>query len=150
MSFRKASAALLAGGLVSFVGWNVALAQPMTSAKAAPGSVYSLHTAAVGGCPALDWHIVVGENNTFSGLVGADDMKVVFRVTGAMSGDHVNLKMTGQEIGGTRTGAVNGELQSDGRLAMTIGGLPVGAACQGKTVYIKWLNPYASGASGGG
>jgi hypothetical protein len=96
----------------------------------------------------MDWHIVRGNNGTLNGMVAMDDMKTVFRVNGSLSG--ANFHMDGHEVGGTRTGALNGQLQSDGRLAMTFGGLPVGSACQGKTVYIKFRPPenYNGGSSG--
>jgi len=138
MTYRKVPAALMAGALVSCIGWTVAAAPGDTPATV--GRIYVAHTPETDGCPALDWHIVVGGGNTLSGMVGANDMKTVFRVTGSYSGS--TLRLDGTEVGGTRTAAVNGAVQSDGRLAMSIGGLPVGAACQGKTVYLMWMNPH--------
>ncbi len=91
----------------------------------------------------MDWHLVRMANNTLTGMVGMDDMKTVFRVSGAISG--ANFTLNGTEIGGTRTGALNGQLQSDGRIAMTFGGLPGGSACQGKTVYIRFRTPVEQG-----
>jgi hypothetical protein len=88
-------------------------------------------------------------------MVGADDMKLIFHVTGSYDPQMKTLRLNGTEVGGTRTAAVNGAVQPDGRLAMSIGGLPVGSACQGKTVYLLWMNPHnyydvsVGGGSGG-
>jgi len=95
----------------------------------------------------MDWHIVRGVGGVLTGMVGMNDMKTVFRVTGQATG--ANFHLDGYEVGGTRSGALNGQLQTDGRLAMTFGGLPVGAACQGKTVYIKFRSPADYGGQGG-
>src|SRR5690242_17148188 len=111
MSVRKFPAAVLTGVLLSFAGLNVASAQP-ANAWAQAGTTYTQHSSANGACPALDWHIVVGQNGALSGMVGADDMKTVFRVSGQIAG--ANFTMNGTEVGGTRTGAVNGQIQSDG------------------------------------
>jgi hypothetical protein len=141
MNVRNLSAAVLTGAVLSVVGWNVAPAQA-ADPWVETGTTYSLHSNAVGGCPAMDWHIVRGENGTLTGMVAMDDMKTVFRVVGQIDKNGAKFQMNGSEVGGTRTGAVNGELQSNGRIAMTIGGLPVGSACQGKTVYIQFRTPY--------
>jgi hypothetical protein len=139
MRFRTVHAAVMAGALFSCVGLNVASAQAPAEPWVSPGTTYSAHTNASGGCPAMDWHIVRGNNGTLSGVVGVDDMKTMFKVTGSFSG--ANFHMDGTEIGGTRTGAVNGQIQSEGRVTMTLGGLPVGSACQGKVVYIPFSRP---------
>jgi hypothetical protein len=146
MILGKLSAGVMTGALLSCVGWGVASAQAPGNTPAVPGRVYTLHTAAVGGCPSLDWHIVVGANNTLSGMIGADDMKTVFRVSGTYDPNLKTFRLDGQEVGGTRTGAVNGAFQPETfNMAASLGGLPVGSACQGKTVYVKWLEPDMAG-----
>jgi hypothetical protein len=148
MALRKLSTAVVvAGALVSCAGWNVASAQQAPgNTPATVGRVYTLHTKAVGPCPALDWHIVVGEKNTLSGMIGTDDMKTMFRVTGTFDPALRTFQLTGQEVGGTRTGAINGAFQPQTyQMAASLGGLPVGAACQGTTVYIPWVNPVSVG-----
>jgi hypothetical protein len=147
MSFMKLTTVLSAGALLSCVAWNGAFAQAAGAPWVQEGTTYTLHSKAIGECPAMDWHIVRGQNNMLTGLVSMNNMKTVFRVSGPISG--ANFHLDGSEVGGSRTGALNGQLQSDGRLAMTIGGLPVGAACQGKTVYIQFHPAYNySGGNG--
>ena len=51
-----------------FTAWTGAtLAQGVTAVPA--GSYYSFHSTAQGGCPALDWHVVVGLNGALSGII---------------------------------------------------------------------------------
>jgi hypothetical protein len=149
MTLRKLSIAVAGGALLSCAGLNIASAQAPATPWVTEGTTYTLHSKAVGGCPAMDWHIVRGPNRTLSGMIATDGMKRVFKVEGEIDKNGANFTMTGQEVGGTGTGALNGQLQSDGRLAMTIGALPVGAPCQGKTVYIQFHPAYNySGGNG--
>jgi hypothetical protein len=90
----------------------------------------------------MDWHLVVQKDGLMSGMVGIDDMKTMFRLTGTYSG--ANFHLDGKEVGGTRTGALNGQLQEH-KIAMTLGGLPVNSRCQGKTVYINRRQPVEQG-----
>jgi hypothetical protein len=148
MISRKIPAVAIAGALLSCVGWNIASAQTSPgNTPAYPGRVYTLHTPAVDDCPSLDWHIVVGEKNTLSGLIGTNDMKDVFRVQGTYDPALRTFRLDGQEIGGAhRPGAVNGAFEpTTFRMAASLGGLPMGAKCQGKTVYIKWQEPALTG-----
>jgi hypothetical protein len=149
MILSKASAIILAGTLLSGVGASIAFAQQPTGQAGGnwgqAGTTYALHSNAASGCPALDWHLVVQNDGSIGGMVGVNDMKTMFRVHGTYSG--ANFHLDGQEVGGTRTAAVNGQLQ-DQRIAISIGGLPVDSACQGKTVYIKRREPTAVGGEG--
>jgi hypothetical protein len=140
MISRKTQAAAVAAALLSCMGWHNASAQ--VAGKAYVGRIYALHTAAVGACPALDWNIVVGPNHTLSGVVGANDMEVLFRVTGTYAADG-SFHLEGTEVGGTRTGAVDGQIQRRTQSMMaTLGGMGVDSPCQGKTVYVRPIPPY--------
>jgi hypothetical protein len=146
MTFRKLRAAAVAGALVSCVGLNVAPAQ--VTGQAFVGRVYAFHTKAIGGCRALDWHIIVGENDKLSGIIGLDDMKTNFAVMGTYDAKR-NFHLDGKEIGGTRTAALNGQVRENGVMVATLGGLPVGSACQGKSVYVRWNSPVEAFADPG-
>jgi hypothetical protein len=149
MIISKVPAAVLAGALLSCMGGGIASAQQPAAQGAGnwgqTGTTYALHSNAAEGCPAMDWHLVVMGDGTLSGVVGLNDMKTMFRVTGTYSG--ANFHLQGKEVGGTRTGAVNGQLQEH-NIALSIGGLPVGNSCQGKTVYIKRREPAPVGGEG--
>jgi hypothetical protein len=141
---------MIAGALISCVGGSTAFAQATAGQSAGSwgqsGTTYALHSNAASGCPALDWHLVVQSDGTLSGVVGVNDMQTMFRVHGTYSG--ANFHLDGQEVGGSRTAAVNGQLQ-EGNIALSIGGLPVDSACQGKTVYIKRREAAPVGGEGG-
>jgi hypothetical protein len=62
---NRRSAAMLA----AFVIAGSATMAP-TAALAQQAGLYSFHTAAASGCPALDWHVVVGSDRKLSGMVG--------------------------------------------------------------------------------
>jgi hypothetical protein len=151
MISRKLPATMVAAAMLSCVGWNVASAQTAPgNTPAFVGKVYTLHTpASSDGCPSLDWHIVVGQNNTLSGMIGADDMEIVFRVHGTYDPALKTFRLDGTEVSGPHVGApgaINGAFEpTTYRMAATLGGLPVGAKCQGKTVYIKWMDSVAVG-----
>jgi hypothetical protein len=153
MIVSKAFTIALAGALLSGVGGSVAFAQQPTGGTAGqtagdwgqPGSTFAMHSNAVDDCPAMDWNIVVQKDGIMTGMVGVDDTKAIFRLTGTYSG--ANFHLNGQEVGGTRTASANGQLQEQ-KIAMTLGGLPVGSRCQGKTVYIQRREPAQFGGGG--
>jgi hypothetical protein len=153
MIVSKISAMVLAGTLLSCVAGGIAFAQQPTGGIAGqtagdwgqPGSTFAMHSNPVDDCPAMDWNIVVQKDGIMTGMVGVDDTKAIFRLTGTYSG--ANFHLNAQEVGGTRTGAANGQLQNQ-RIALTLGGLPVGSRCQGKTVYIQRREPAQFGGGG--
>jgi hypothetical protein len=55
----------------------------VASAQALPeGRVYDVDARARGACPSADWHVVVGPNNTLSGVITWDNMKAMAHATG--------------------------------------------------------------------
>ena len=64
MRARLLLATMAAGALGAVATLNTAYAQ-----VPAPGTLFVLHSTAQGACPALDWHVVVGENGTLSGIL---------------------------------------------------------------------------------
>ena len=147
MAFPRIPAAILAGALVAG-GSVVALAAP-GDVPVYMGRVYSLHTGATGGCPSLDWHVVVGANNTLNGMIASNSINKVFRVTGSI-GPGRKFHLDGTEVGGTGTGTVDGTVRKNGVLAATIGNLSRPSACNGQTLTIRWINPYSGNSLGGG
>lgn len=83
------------------------------------GRVYSFHSKAQGGCPALDWHIVAGAGGALSGMIAWDDMKAMAKATGSVNAGKVQLTAT--EIGGQgRKATANGTIGSDGYFTVDI------------------------------
>lgn len=87
------------------------------------GSVYVLHSKATGGCPSLDWYIVVEANGTLAGMIAWDDMETMTKATGIVDRPHHTFTMIATEIGGrARTATVEGEAHDDGHLIASIKG----------------------------
>ena len=123
-TFVMSSCALLAAS-----AGTIARAQPLPE-----GTVYVFHSAARGGCPALDWHIVSGADGQLQGMISWNDMKSMAHATGTIDQSR-NFKMTATEVGGAeRTATVTGKAESNGFLTADIVG--PGVDCKGITVPI--------------
>jgi hypothetical protein len=122
-----------------FAAWTAS-----ASAQSVPaGSYYSFHSAKQGGCPALDWHIVVGANGALSGMIAWDDMKAMAHAEGTVNMQAKTFQMSAKEVGGQgRTATVTGTVRNDGYLVANIQGPNVN--CQGVTV------PWFKASSGNG
>jgi hypothetical protein len=119
---------------------GVAMAQQV----APPGRVYSFHSQAAGGCPALDWHVTVGANDTLNGVLAWDDMKAMAHVTGTVTPSRA-FTMTAKEVGGQgRTANITGQVRADGWLVASIKGPKI--ECSGITV--PWYVPSQAGGNG--
>ena len=107
-------------------------------AQLPPGRIYAFDSSANGSCPPIDWHIVVGPNNTFTGMISWDGMKSLAHITGSANQQTGAVQMTAQEVGGQgRTATIDGTVQQDGWMAVNIKGDNV--ACQGLS--IPWFTP---------
>ena len=96
------------------------------------------HSSAQGGCPSLDWHVVVGENNTLDGMIAWDDMKAMARATGSINPTARTFAMQAHEVGGQgRTATVDGRVGQDGWLVANIHGQNV--SCTG--IDVPWGTP---------
>ena len=108
--------------------------------------LYVLHSPPSGGCPALDWHVMVASDGAISGIVGWKDMEHVARVSGTVDRQNQTLKMTATEIGGeSRTAEITGGIEGNGYLNVNIRGPNVD--CTG-VVVPYWIPP--KGMIGGG
>jgi hypothetical protein len=126
------AAAVVTGALAITAIFGVAFAQ------LPEGRIYAFHSSAQGGCPPLDWHLVVGPNNTFEGMISWDGMKSMAHVTGSANPQTGAVHMTAQEAGGQgRTATIDGTVQQDGWMVTSIKGDNV--ACQRVTV--PWFTP---------
>jgi len=93
------------------------------SAQMPEGSVYVLHSRAHGGCPSLDWYVVVEAGGTLAGMIAWDDMKTMTKAFGRVDRPHHTFSMIATEIQGQkRTATVEGKVESDGRIVANIKG----------------------------
>lgn len=64
------------------------------------GRVYTFHSKAQGGCPALDWHIVATEGGRLEGMFSWNNMKSMAHATGNANMQSKTFHMTAKEVGG--------------------------------------------------
>jgi hypothetical protein len=95
----------------------------MAFAQVPKGQVYALHSRAAGGCPALDWHILVEANGILAGMISWDGMKTMARATGSVNMQHRTFTMIATEMGGAaRRAKIDGRLRDDGWIVANIEG----------------------------
>jgi hypothetical protein len=111
-----------------------------------PGRVYAFDSSAQGGCPGLNWHMVLGDGGALSGLIAWNNMQSVARVSGSVNAQTRAFQATATEVGGQgRTAALTGTVNPNtGWLTANIQGPNVN--CQGITV--PWFSPFTGGGSG--
>ena len=116
--------AVFTGILLTGAVWDAAVAE-----RPVEGTVYVFHSKANDGCPALDWHVVVGINGALNGMISWDAMKSMAHVSGTMNADK-DFSMTATEVGGAgRTAAITGTVRpTDGWLIADVKG--AGVNCQ--------------------
>jgi hypothetical protein len=122
--------------------------QAQVKASAIPeGRLYAVHTKAMGGCPALDWHVVARPGGVLEGFVGWNDMKSIAKVSGTAmgGGELIPFHMNAVELGGqARTASIYGSITPDGWLKVNIIGPEV--SCQ--NVRVPFINQKGGGAGG--
>jgi hypothetical protein len=111
-------------------------------AFAQQAGLFAYHTKAIGGCPAMDWHITVEPSGQLVGFVGWGDH--LAKLAGQLKPNR-SFEMNAQEIGGQgRTAAVKGTATGEYITAVVSG---TSTACDGQPVQV----PRASaGMAGGG
>jgi hypothetical protein len=101
----------------------VAASIGLAAAQMPDGSVYVLHSGAHGGCPSLDWYVVVEARGNLAGMIAWNDMKIMTKAIGIVDRPHRTFTMTATEIGGqARVATIEGEAHDDGRLVAHIRG----------------------------
>jgi hypothetical protein len=131
MKTRILLATMAAGALCGGAIMNTAHAQ------VPPGTLYVFHSQSQGACPALDWHIVVGEGGQISGMISWDGMKSMAQVSGSMAANRTFTMNAKEMTGGSRTATITGQAGTDGWLTADINGQ--GVAC--KSVKIPIYKP---------
>jgi hypothetical protein len=71
---------------------------------------YVFHSTPTGSCPALDWHVVMTDDHTLSGMIAWDNMKSMARVEGPITAEKT-FHLDAKEIGGAgKTAVIDGKL----------------------------------------
>jgi hypothetical protein len=115
-------------------------------AQSAGDRVFSFHSNQNGGCPALDWHMVLAPDNSVSGMLGWQHMQVVARVTGSFNAQAKTFQLSAQEVGGNRTATISGNVIAPGQIKANIKG--PGVDCENLEVW-AWT-PSQKGPGGAG
>jgi hypothetical protein len=103
------------------------------------GRLYAFHSGAGGGCPGLDWHIVVEAGNTLTGMLAWNNMQSMAKVTGSINPSTGKFQMTANEVGGQgRTATITGDVDRDsGWMTASVQGQ--GVQCQ--SIKVPWFTP---------
>ena len=123
--------------------WQSPLRLEWQLPKIAPaGRVYTFHSKAQAGCPALDWHVVAGGDGSLTGMVAWNDMKSMAHASGMLNMQAKTFKMTATEVGGKgATATIDGSVRSDGYLVANVHAPNV--TCTG--IVVPWFVPNATG-----
>jgi hypothetical protein len=117
----------------------------VASAQMPEGRLFVFRSTAQGACPPLDWHLVVGPNNTLSGMISWDNMKSMAHATGTVNLTARTFTMQAQEEGGQRRSAtIDGTVGQNGWLRANVKGQNV--TCTG--VNVPWYTAPPAGSSG--
>lgn len=96
--------------------------------------VFTFHSnASSGGCPSLDWHVVVQPDYTVSGMVGWQNMTLMAHVTGTMDAQSRTYQLTAKQVGSNRTATINGTIIAPDHITANIKG--PGIDCQGLDIW---------------
>jgi hypothetical protein len=104
-----------------------------------PGRLYAFHSGAGGGCPGLDWHMVVEPNNALTGIIAWNNMQSMAHVTGSVNKQTGAFELTAHEVGGqARTATATGTVDP-GTGWMTASVQGEGVKCQ--SIKVPWFSP---------
>jgi hypothetical protein len=72
----------------------------IAAAQVPQGRVYVLHSGAGGGCPHLDWHILVEPDDDIAGMISWNEMRTIARATGHVDRSNHTFSLVATELGG--------------------------------------------------
>ena len=114
----------------------------IASAQLPEGRIYDFDSNARGACPSADWHIVVGANNTLSGVITWNNMQAMARATGTINPASRTFQMTAvrmDEGGKGNTATIDGTVRQDGWLVANIKGPNI----ECRNINVPWFVPPA-------
>jgi hypothetical protein len=106
--------------------------------------LYAFHSAPTGACPAMDWHVVLGPDNSLAGFIAWDGMKHLAKVSGTLQTGRVFHLDAMEEGGMKRKGTVSGRVE-DSFIVASLQGTRTG--CDNQQISVPY---FASGLTGGG
>ncbi len=134
---------LATGTLLAGAAWNGASAQVVMP----EGRIYAFHSPAQSGCPAVDWHLVAGANNTISGMASWNNMKTVATLSGSVNPTTRKFELVGKEVAPpNKSTTLTGTVRADGWLVIDIGPI-AGSTCSNKEIKVQWFAPQPGGGN---
>ena len=116
VNIKFVSIAIIATHFFVAPAYQAALAQATPTGMIPEGAVYVFHSAAVGACPSLDWHVITGIKGSLSGIIAWDNMRSIARVRGNIALDR-SFEMSAIEMGGAqRRAVITGHVLPDGKM----------------------------------
>jgi hypothetical protein len=109
--------------------------------------IFTFEANASGGCPDLDWHVVLAPDDTLTGMIGWQHMQELVRVTGKFDRAKKTFSLTGKEQGGNRTVTVDGQVISPNHLIAHIKAPAANVDCP--NVEVWGMTPSEIKTSGG-
>jgi hypothetical protein len=91
-----------------------------TAQRSQEPRIFTFHANASGGCPDLDWHVVLAPDDTLTGMIGWQNMQQLVRVTGKLDRAKKTFSLTGKEQGGDLTATIDGQVISPNHLIANI------------------------------
>ena len=120
----------------------VGVAGPALAQQQQQEGLYAYHTGAIGGCPALDWHLNLAPGGKLTGFVAWGDH--LAKLAGTLKPDR-SFEMAAQEVGGQgRKATVKGTGVGQYITAYILGS---GTACDNQPIQIPRMS---GGMAGGG
>jgi hypothetical protein len=87
------------------------------------GRIYVLHSGTEGGCPHLDWLIIVEPDGDVAGMISWNDMKTIAQLTGHVDREARTFSIVAVEVGGQNARAtLEGRVAEDGTIIADVKG----------------------------
>lgn len=123
-------------GIAAFGLGAVALPQLTHAQMPGKDTLYDTRTGPSGGCPGMDWHVVVHPDHTLNGVVSWDDFKHMAHVSGTADKNGA-FKVDAVGMSGGKAPIVTGTVEAK-QLKASIAG--TGTACDNQTMNIPRID----------
>jgi hypothetical protein len=130
---------LIATGVLALTAVTGAASAQQQSYNLPPGRIYAFSSDPGGGCPGLDWHVVVQPGNALAGFIAWNHMQSLATVKGSVNTQTGAFELAVEEVANRgRTATVTGKVDpSTGWMTASVQGQ--GLSCQ--NIRVPWLSP---------
>ena len=152
--FAALTLVVLDGEKNSMIGHRLTIAAALAitimagtaGAQRTEDEIFTFRANASGGCPMLDWYLVVTPDNSVTGMIGWQGMQLLVRVTGTVDLEKKTFTLTGiEQGGGGRTATIEGEILSRNHLLAHIKAPEANIDCPNVSVWGRTLHAEDNG-----